>query len=83
MFSRRKAMLINNMFAFIGGSLMGLSKLCSSFEMMVLGRLVIGAYCGQCSSPPIKSQHEASTSDAHFVCQCLFHYLIVFFCLVM
>ncbi|XP_075906678.1 solute carrier family 2, facilitated glucose transporter member 4-like [Nelusetta ayraudi] len=46
---RRKAMLINNLFAFIGGSLMGLSKLCSSFEMMVLGRLVIGAYCGLAS----------------------------------
>lgn len=46
---RRKAMLINNLFAFIGGSLMGLSKMCLSFEMMVLGRLVIGAYCGLAS----------------------------------
>lgn len=40
-------MLINNLFAFIGGSLMGMSKLCSSFEMMILGRFVIGAYCGK------------------------------------
>lgn len=40
-------MLINNMFAFIGGSLMGLSKLCRSFEMMILGRFIIGAYCGE------------------------------------
>ncbi|XP_068443272.1 solute carrier family 2, facilitated glucose transporter member 4-like [Clinocottus analis] len=46
---RRKAMLINNMFAFIGGSLMGLSKLCRSFEMMIIGRFVIGAYCGLAS----------------------------------
>uniref|UniRef100_A0AAQ4PY87 Solute carrier family 2, facilitated glucose transporter member 4 n=1 Tax=Gasterosteus aculeatus aculeatus TaxID=481459 RepID=A0AAQ4PY87_GASAC len=46
---RRKAMLINNMFAFIGGSLMGLSKLCRSFEMMILGRFIIGAYCGLAS----------------------------------
>ncbi|XP_054456952.1 solute carrier family 2, facilitated glucose transporter member 4-like isoform X1 [Anoplopoma fimbria] len=46
---RRKAMLINNMLAFIGGSLMGLSKLCRSFEMMILGRFVIGAYCGLAS----------------------------------
>lgn len=45
-------MLINNMFAFIGGSLMGLSKLCRSFEMMVMGRFVIGAYCGQCFTLP-------------------------------
>lgn len=49
-FSRRKAMLINNLFAFIGGSLMGLSKLCRSFEMMILGRFVIGAYCGELST---------------------------------
>ncbi|XP_068164709.1 solute carrier family 2, facilitated glucose transporter member 4-like isoform X2 [Antennarius striatus] len=46
---RRKAMLINNLFAFIGGSLMGLSKLCRSFEMMILGRFIIGAYCGLAS----------------------------------
>ncbi|XP_041635443.1 solute carrier family 2, facilitated glucose transporter member 4-like [Cheilinus undulatus] len=46
---RRKAMLINNLFAFIGGSLMGMSKLCQSFEMMILGRFVIGAYCGLAS----------------------------------
>lgn len=40
-------MLINNLFAFIGGSLMALSKLCRSFEMMILGRFIIGAYCGE------------------------------------
>lgn len=43
-------MLMNNLFAFIGGSLMGLSKLCRSFEMLILGRFVIGAYCGKCSA---------------------------------
>ncbi|XP_003966961.1 solute carrier family 2, facilitated glucose transporter member 1 [Takifugu rubripes] len=46
---RRKAMLINNMFAFIGGSLMAFSKLCRSFEMLILGRFVIGVYCGLAS----------------------------------
>ncbi|KAG7243406.1 hypothetical protein INR49_011863 [Caranx melampygus] len=46
---RRKAMLINNLLAFIGGSMMGLSKLCRSFEMMIFGRFVIGAYCGLAS----------------------------------
>lgn len=40
-------MLINNLFAFIGGSLMGMSKICRSFEMMILGRFIIGAYCGE------------------------------------
>ncbi|XP_077598621.1 solute carrier family 2, facilitated glucose transporter member 4-like [Stigmatopora nigra] len=46
---RRKAMLVNNLLAFLGGSLMGLCKLCRSFEMMILGRFVIGAYCGLAS----------------------------------
>ncbi|XP_060790774.1 solute carrier family 2, facilitated glucose transporter member 4-like isoform X2 [Neoarius graeffei] len=43
---RRKAMLINNLLAFIGGGLMALSKISKSFEMMILGRFTIGAYCG-------------------------------------
>ncbi|TSK82203.1 Solute carrier family 2, facilitated glucose transporter member 4 [Bagarius yarrelli] len=46
---RRKAMLINNLLAFIGGGLMGLSKISKSFEMMILGRFTIGAYCGLAS----------------------------------
>uniref|UniRef100_A0A8C8CPL3 Solute carrier family 2, facilitated glucose transporter member 4 n=1 Tax=Oncorhynchus tshawytscha TaxID=74940 RepID=A0A8C8CPL3_ONCTS len=46
---RRKAMLINNLFAFIGGGLMGMAKISRSFEMMILGRFVIGAYCGLAS----------------------------------
>ncbi|XP_061150290.1 solute carrier family 2, facilitated glucose transporter member 4-like [Syngnathus typhle] len=46
---RRKAMLVNNVLAFLGGSLMGLSKLCRSFEMMIIGRFVIGAYSGLAS----------------------------------
>ncbi|RXN15569.1 solute carrier family facilitated glucose transporter member 4 [Labeo rohita] len=44
-FGRRKAMLINNVLAFIGGGLMGMSKISRSFEMMILGRFTIGAYC--------------------------------------
>ncbi|KAK2860566.1 hypothetical protein Q7C36_004732 [Tachysurus vachellii] len=46
---RRKALLINNLLAFIGGGLMGLSKISNSFEMMILGRFTIGAYCGLAS----------------------------------
>uniref|UniRef100_A0AAY4AQI1 Solute carrier family 2, facilitated glucose transporter member 4 n=1 Tax=Denticeps clupeoides TaxID=299321 RepID=A0AAY4AQI1_9TELE len=46
---RRKAMLINNLLAFIGAGLMAMSKLCQSFEMMILGRFTIGAYCGLAS----------------------------------
>uniref|UniRef100_A0A4W4GYA7 Solute carrier family 2, facilitated glucose transporter member 4 n=1 Tax=Electrophorus electricus TaxID=8005 RepID=A0A4W4GYA7_ELEEL len=46
---RRKAMLINNLLAFIGGGLMGMSKICQSFEMLILGRFTVGAYCGLAS----------------------------------
>lgn len=46
-YARRKAMLINNVLAFIGGGLMGMSKISRSFEMMILGRFTIGAYCGK------------------------------------
>lgn len=46
---RRKAMLINNLLAFVGGGLMGMSKVSRSFEMMIIGRFVIGGYCGLAS----------------------------------
>uniref|UniRef100_A0A8C9WQF7 Solute carrier family 2, facilitated glucose transporter member 4 n=1 Tax=Scleropages formosus TaxID=113540 RepID=A0A8C9WQF7_SCLFO len=46
---RRKAMLVNNLLAFIGGGMMGMSKISRSFEMMILGRFIIGAYCGLAS----------------------------------
>lgn len=43
-------MLINNLFAFIGGGLMAMSKVSWSFEMMILGRFIIGVYCGKTRS---------------------------------
>ncbi|TRY96198.1 hypothetical protein DNTS_009399 [Danionella cerebrum] len=45
-FGRRKSMIIVNVLALIGGGLMGLCTLCSSFEMIIAGRLVIGLFCG-------------------------------------
>uniref|UniRef100_A0A3B1JPR4 Solute carrier family 2 member 3a n=1 Tax=Astyanax mexicanus TaxID=7994 RepID=A0A3B1JPR4_ASTMX len=45
-FGRRRSMFIVNILAVIGGSLMGLCTLCSSFEMVIAGRLVIGLFCG-------------------------------------
>ncbi|XP_043074450.1 solute carrier family 2, facilitated glucose transporter member 3a isoform X3 [Puntigrus tetrazona] len=45
-FGRRKSMILVNILALIGGSLMGLCTLCSSFEMIIAGRLVIGLFCG-------------------------------------
>lgn len=39
-------MLANNVLALLGGSLMGLAKAASSYEILILGRFLIGAYSG-------------------------------------
>ncbi|NWW75345.1 GTR11 protein, partial [Climacteris rufus] len=44
-FGRKKAMLCANIPALVGAALMGLSRLCGSFEMIIAGRLFSGA-CG-------------------------------------
>uniref|UniRef100_A0AAY4AD47 Major facilitator superfamily (MFS) profile domain-containing protein n=1 Tax=Denticeps clupeoides TaxID=299321 RepID=A0AAY4AD47_9TELE len=49
MFGRRKSMLLANILALVGAVLMGFSKLCHSFEMVICGRLVIGLFCGLCT----------------------------------
>uniref|UniRef100_A0A3B5ANJ1 Solute carrier family 2 member 3b n=1 Tax=Stegastes partitus TaxID=144197 RepID=A0A3B5ANJ1_9TELE len=49
MFGRRKSMLLSNVLALVGGGLMGLSTLSRSFEMVIIGRLVIGVFCGLCT----------------------------------
>ncbi|CAN9513698.1 unnamed protein product [Ophioblennius macclurei] len=46
---RRKSMLITNSLALLGGGLMGLSALSRSYEMIIIGRLVIGVFCGLCT----------------------------------
>lgn len=43
---RRNSMLMINLLAFVSAVLMGFSKLGKSFEMLILGRFVIGVYCG-------------------------------------
>ncbi|XP_051787482.1 solute carrier family 2, facilitated glucose transporter member 3-like [Erpetoichthys calabaricus] len=48
-FGRRNSMLLVNILAFIGGILMALSKTALSFEMLIMGRLVIGLFCGLCT----------------------------------
>ncbi|XP_062821619.1 solute carrier family 2, facilitated glucose transporter member 1 [Anolis carolinensis] len=45
-FGRRNSMLMSNSLAFLAAILMGFSKMASSFEMLVLGRFVIGVYSG-------------------------------------
>ena len=40
-------MLANNVVAFAGAALMGFSKMAGSYEMLIVGRLVIGINCGR------------------------------------
>lgn len=39
-------MLFNNTLAVLAGALMGLAKAAASYEMLILGRFLIGAYSG-------------------------------------
>ncbi|XP_023648466.1 solute carrier family 2, facilitated glucose transporter member 1 [Paramormyrops kingsleyae] len=48
-FGRRKSMMLVNVLALASAALMGLAKVCSSFEMVIVGRLVIGLFCGFCT----------------------------------
>ncbi|XP_043918979.1 solute carrier family 2, facilitated glucose transporter member 1 [Protopterus annectens] len=45
-FGRRNSMLFVNILAFIASALMGLSKIANSFEMLIIGRFIIGLYSG-------------------------------------
>ncbi|XP_061520445.1 solute carrier family 2, facilitated glucose transporter member 1-like [Phycodurus eques] len=45
-FGRKRSMFLVNILAVIGGLLMGFSTMCSSYEMVIAGRLVIGLFCG-------------------------------------
>ncbi|XP_075920847.1 solute carrier family 2, facilitated glucose transporter member 1-like isoform X2 [Petromyzon marinus] len=45
-FGRRNSMLGCNVIALIAAVLMGCSGVARSFEMVILGRLIIGVYCG-------------------------------------
>nr|XP_027806349.1 solute carrier family 2, facilitated glucose transporter member 3 [Marmota flaviventris] len=48
-FGRRNSMLIVNLLAVAGGCLMGFCKIAESIEMLILGRLIIGLFCGLCT----------------------------------
>ncbi|XP_036314002.1 solute carrier family 2, facilitated glucose transporter member 3-like [Pipistrellus kuhlii] len=48
-FGRRNSMLIVNLLAITGGCLMGFCKIAESVAMLILGRLIIGLFCGLCT----------------------------------
>ncbi len=39
--------MLNNILGIIGGLLMGLSKPAKSYEMIIIGRFIIGLNCGK------------------------------------
>ncbi|XP_071476557.1 solute carrier family 2, facilitated glucose transporter member 3-like [Diadema antillarum] len=43
---RKGSMLANNIVAFAGAALLGFAKMASSYEMLIVGRLIIGLNCG-------------------------------------
>uniref|UniRef100_A0A8D3BN46 Major facilitator superfamily (MFS) profile domain-containing protein n=1 Tax=Scophthalmus maximus TaxID=52904 RepID=A0A8D3BN46_SCOMX len=43
---RKNSMLVANILAFVSAALMGFSKMSSSWEMLIIGRFVIGLYSG-------------------------------------
>ncbi|KAK2861771.1 hypothetical protein Q5P01_001304 [Channa striata] len=43
---RRNSMLLANVLAFIAAALMGFSKIANSWEMLIIGRFVVGLYSG-------------------------------------
>ncbi|CAN9511930.1 unnamed protein product [Ophioblennius macclurei] len=43
---RRNSMLLANVLSFIAAALMGFSKMASSWEMLIIGRFVVGLYSG-------------------------------------
>lgn len=51
--ARKRAMLVNNVLAVLGGALMGLAKAAASYEILILGRFLIGAYSGTGAMAPL------------------------------
>ncbi|XP_068170440.1 solute carrier family 2, facilitated glucose transporter member 1 [Antennarius striatus] len=45
-FGRKNSMLMANVLAFLAAMLMGFSKMASSWEMLIIGRFVVGLYSG-------------------------------------
>jgi len=42
-------MLLVNILAFVGGILMAFSKIAKAVEMLIIGRFIIGLFCGLCT----------------------------------
>lgn len=47
-FGRKGGLLLNNVFGIAGACLMGFTKISGSYEILFLGRFIIGLNCGEC-----------------------------------
>lgn len=45
-FYRKRGLLLNDATGILGAALMGFSKAAHSYEMLIIGRLIIGFNCG-------------------------------------
>ncbi|NWH73879.1 GTR11 protein, partial [Piaya cayana] len=74
-FGRKKAMLFANIPALLSATLMGLSRLCGSFEMIIAGRLFSGVcggialnihlmYAGECAPRNLRGMIAMTASTA-------------------
>ncbi|NXF87051.1 GTR11 protein, partial [Eubucco bourcierii] len=74
-FGRKKAMLFANIPALLSAALMGLSRLCGSFEMIIAGRLFAGVcgglglnihlmYAGECAPRKLRGLTAITASTA-------------------
>ncbi|KAL4688763.1 hypothetical protein H8959_005015 [Pygathrix nigripes] len=68
-FGRRNSMLIVNLLAVTGGCFMGLCKVVKSVEMLILGRLVIGLFCGLCTGGAFGTLNQLGIVVAILVAQ--------------
>ena len=62
--TRKKSLLLNNVLGILGALFMGLAKPCNSFEMIIVGRFIIGLNCGLNSG---KSYHLIIFTPKHLI----------------
>lgn len=56
-FYRKGGLLLNSFVGIAGGCLMGSTKFFRSYEMLFLGRFIIGINCGKCGESGVSSAY--------------------------